>query len=57
MVKPSGITTKILRLIKDDISEHLSLILNASLATGIFPEKLKVSKVIPIDKKDSKIEF
>ena len=56
-VRPSGITTKILRLIKDDISEHLSLILNASLTTGIFPEKLKVSKVISIDKKDSKIEF
>ena len=56
-VRPSGITTKILRLIKDDISEHLSLILNAPLATGIFPEKLKVSKVISIYKKDSKIEF
>ena len=51
-VRPSGITTKILRLIKDDISEHLSLILNAPLATGIFPEK-----VISIYKKDSKIEF
>ena len=48
--------TKILNLLTDDISEHLSIIFNTSFATGIFPEKLKVAKVIPIHKKDSKLE-
>ena len=28
---------------------------NTSFATGIFPEKLKFAKVIPIHKKDSKL--
>ena len=53
---PNSIPTKILRLLTDDISEHFSIIFNTSLATGIFPEKLKVAKVIPIHKKDSKLE-
>ena len=29
---------------------------NISFATGVFPEKLKAAKVIPIHKKDSKLE-
>ena len=53
---PNSIPTKIPRLFTDDISEHLSIIFNTSFATGIFPEKLKVAKVIPIHKKDSKLE-
>ena len=53
---PNSIPTKILRLLTDDISEHLSIIFNISFATGIFPKKLKVAKVIPIHKKDSKLE-
>ena len=54
---PNSIPTKILRLLTDDISEHLSIIFNTSFATGIFTEKLKVEKVIPIHKKDSKLEW
>ena len=53
---PNSIPTKILRLLTDDISEHLSINFNISFATGIFPENLKVVKVIPIHKKDSKLE-
>ena len=53
---PNSIPTKILRLLTDDISKHLSIIFNISLATGIFPEKLKVSKVILIHKKNPKLE-
>ena len=53
---PNSILTKLLRLLTDDISEHLSIIFNISFTTGIFPEKLKVAKVIPIHKKDSKLE-
>ena len=56
MAGPSSIPTKILRLLTDDISEHLSIIFNISFATGKFPEKLKVAKVIPTHKKDSKLE-
>ena len=57
MAGPNSILTKILRLLTDDIFEHLSIIFNISFATGIFPEKLKVAKVIPIHKKDSKLEY
>ena len=53
---PNSIPTKILRLPTEDISEYLSIIFNISFATRIFPEKLKVAKVIPIHKKDSKLE-
>ena len=51
-----SIPRKILRPLTDDISEHLSIIFNKSFATGLFPEKLKVAKVIPIHKKDFKLE-
>ena len=53
---PNSIPTKILRLLTDDISDHFSIIFNTSFATGMCPEKLKVAKVIPIHKKDSKRE-
>ena len=56
MAEPNSIPTKILRLLTNDISEHLSIIFNKSFATGIFPEKLKVAKDIPIHKKDSNLE-
>lgn len=46
-----NISSKLLRDIKDIISSPLSLILNQSLCTGIFPDKLKVAKVIPLYKK------
>ena len=55
-VGPNSIPTKIPRLLTDDISEHLSIIFNTSFATGIFPEKLNVAKVIPIHVKDYKLE-
>jgi hypothetical protein len=38
----------------DKISEPLSTIINCSFSTGIFPEKLKQAKVIPIHKKKEK---
>ena len=56
MAETSSIPTKILRLLTCDISKHLSINLNISFATRIFPEKLKVAKVIPAHKKDSKLE-
>ena len=52
---PNTIPTKFLRLLADDICEHRSIIFNIHFANGIFPEKLKVAKVIPVHKKDSKL--
>ena len=34
------------------VSRPLSIIMNQSLCTGIFPDKLKIAKVIPVYKKD-----
>ena len=52
---PNNIHTKILRLVRDDISEHLLIIFNISFAIGIIFEK--VARIIPVHKKDSKQEF
>ena len=56
-VGENSIPNKILRLLKDDIYEHLSIIFNISFDTGIFPEKLTVANVISIHKKGSKLEY
>ena len=42
-----------LKLVKTEIISSLTCILNQSLHTGIFPDKLKIAKVIPIYKKDN----
>ena len=50
--KPScgydGISTKLLKTCKLEICKSLTLIINQSLSTGIFPDSLKVAKVIPL---------
>ena len=48
---PNSIPTDILSMLKSDISTHLSKIFNLSLLTGVYPDKLKISKTIPIFKK------
>ena len=53
---PNSIPTKILYLVQDQISKHLATICNLSFSTGIFPTILKTAKVIPIHKKDSRLE-
>ena len=56
--KPScgydGISTKLLKTCKLEICKSLTLIINQSLSTGIFPDSLKVAKVIPLYKKGDK---
>ena len=47
-----GITTKILKVIGPILSKSLTLIINQSLITGVFPDNLKVAKVVPLYKKD-----
>ena len=53
---PNSIPTRILKLLKKDISTHLGDIFNLSFSSGIYPTPLKTAKVIPIHKKDSKLE-
>ena len=46
-----GISTKLLKRISQSISTVLTLIINQSLFSGIFPDKLKIAKIIPLYKK------
>ena len=54
--KPSSgynnISTILLKKLEPLITSSLTLIINQSLKTGIFPSKLKLAKIIPIYKKD-----
>ena len=54
---PLSIPLKILKLLKKDISSQLNDIFNLSVATGVFPTNLKTAKVIPVHKKESKLDF
>ena len=47
-----NISTMLLKSISLEIISVLSLIINQSLSTGIFPDKLKIAKITPIYKKD-----
>ena len=49
-----GISSRLLKLIKPVLTKSLTLITNQILTTGIFPDKLKTAKVIPIYKKGDK---
>ena len=46
-----GITTKFLKISSNFISKYISEIINLSIKTGQYPNKLKIAKVIPIHKK------
>ena len=54
---PNSIPTKILKLLKNDISTQLSDIFNVSFSTCVFPSILKIAKVVPIHKKQSKLVY
>lgn len=47
------ISTKLLKRISHIIATPLTMIINQSLCTGIFPNDLKIAKVIPIYKKEN----
>ena len=47
---PHSIPTEILKLIKANICYPLKEIINMSFATGVYPDQLKLAKVIPIFK-------
>ena len=46
-----GISNTLLKTIKNDISQSLTIIINQMLTTGIFPDAFKLLKVIPLFKK------
>ena len=48
-----NISTKLLKCVSHILIPPLTLIINQSLTTGIFPSPLKVARVIPLFKKDN----
>ena len=52
-----GISNKLLKLIKNEISKPITLIVNQCLTTGIFPTAFKIAKVKPIYKKGNKSDL
>ena len=49
-----GISNRLLKLLNANIAYPLSIIFNQSISTGIFPDKMKLSEVVPLYKgKDS----
>ena len=51
------ISLKLLKTCSSSLAKPITLIINQSLATGIFPDLLKIAKVIPIFKKDNEQLF
>ena len=53
---PNGIPVFLLKTFKDFFSYWLSKLVNICFETGSFPDILKTAKVIPLHKKDSKLD-
>jgi len=47
-----GVSSKMVKTIKVALIQPITLIINQMLHTGIFPDKLKIAKIIPLHKKD-----
>ena len=56
-VVSNSIPTKVLKILKNDISDQLSEIFNISFSSGAFLSILKTVKVSPVHKKDSKLHL
>ena len=54
---PNSIPYRILFLLKNEISKQLTDLFNLSLMTGVFPFVLKTAKIVPVFKKDSKLDY
>ncbi len=52
-----GISSKTIKTIKAALIKPITLIINQMLTTGIFPDKLKIAKIIPLHKKDEETLF
>ena len=54
---PNGVPVYILKIFNFFFSFWLSRLANQCFETGVFPDILKLAKVTPLHKKDSKLEF
>ena len=54
---PNSIPYRILFLLKNEISKQLADLFNLSFITGIFLSVLKTAKVVPVFKKNSKLNY
>ena len=52
-----NLSLKVLKRIAEKISKPLSILINQSLDIGVFPQALKLAKVIPLYKKDNPYLF
>ena len=48
-----NINVDLIKSVANEIAEPLSIIFNVSLCSGIFPDEMKIAKVVPIYKKDN----
>ena len=58
-VKPMGndtIQPKIIQMLNDDICNNIESIANSMVAQSMIPDQAKVSSVIPVFKKDDRME-
>ena len=54
---PNSIPYRILFLLKNEVSKQLADLFNLPFMTGVFPSVLKIAKVAPVSKKDSKLDY
>ena len=52
-----GISNSLLKTIKSEIVQPVTVLINQMLTTGIFPDKLKIAKVVPLYKKGDNTLF
>ena len=52
-----NLSTYFLKLINEKVATPLSILINKSLQTGVFPDSLKIAKVVPIYKSKDKDNF
>ncbi len=46
-----SLSTKLLKTVKDALIRPITIIINQMLNTGIFPDKLKLAKIMPVYKR------
>ena len=54
---PNSMPYRILFLLKNEILKHLADSFKLSFMTGVFPSVFKPAKVVPVFKKDSKLNY
>ena len=52
-----GLSSKLLKSIKSEVIKPIKIIINQMINTGIFPDKLKIAKIVPVCKKDDETKF